>query len=153
MKTPDGIPAEWIDTSPLNSYDERVVAHVIESVSRGGIRFRCKDQYWDVAFKAWVRSRRDNAEIPEPMSPGHCMFLTPTHYGCVPWGVDVPQRAIRRAIRGTVVANLDGWDREMRKSWEGMRQLAKIVRHTVDAKLAGRDTGASEYVACIMSMC
>lgn len=151
VRLPDGIKPEWVELSPVNGYDERVVASVIVPVGHdGAVRYRCVDKYWRVAFDAWCKSRRDGAEIPEPMSEGHCMFITPVHYGCVPWGVDVPQSAIRRAIRGTVVANLDGWDRDMRKSWEGMRRLAKIVRATVATKMAGRTTGAAEYVACVM---
>lgn len=152
----DLVPSDWIETSPRNHYGDKVVANVIRRVECGSVRFRCKDDRWDIAFAAWCKSRRDNRadesvpELPCPESEGHCMFLTPEHYGCVAIDETRPS-AIRRALRHSVVAVLDGWDREMRKTPAGMRRLAAIVRATVTAKLAGHDPGASPFVACVAS--
>lgn len=144
--------SQWVDTSPTNHYGERVVSSLITAVEDGGVRYRCNDNHWQAAHKVWcsVRQADRDANVPEPFPAGHCMFVRPMDYSCVRLGEDNPA-AIRRAMRHRVLANLDGWDRELRQSWEGMRKLAKIVRATVDAKLSGASLGGAPYMACIMA--
>jgi len=136
-------------TNPLNEYGERVVANVIYNPENGDRHYRCDPPFWKEDFAAWVASRHNGGpELPQPMSEGHCMFLDPLQYGCLPEG-ETRSALVRRAIRHSVLAMLDGWDRELRKTNQGMRKLAAIVRATVRAKMEGVETGGAPFVACV----
>ena len=138
-------------TTPRNEYGDKVAAHAIYDPETGHVLYRCSREHWRHDFDAWVKARRNgDKDAPEPVSDGHCMFLRPVGYACVPVGVTAPN-VIRRALRNHQVAVLNGWDREMRKTPEGMRQLAKIVKATVTAKMKGQETGGGPFVACIMA--
>lgn len=141
---------QFVDNSPTNQYGEKA-ASVVTHVDDGVLRYRCRDDAWAVAHKHWRDARRTDRSAPQPMPAGHCMFVSPLSYGCVVEG-ESREHVIRRALRRTVVSSLNSWDRELRKTPEGMRTLAKIVRATVDAKLAGNDPGAAPFVACIANL-
>lgn len=144
---------DWLDTSPDNGYDEVVVANQITDVDNGKTLFRCREDQWQEAHRAWsqaIRSIDPDYLLPQPMSTGHSMFVRPHQYACVKLGETV-LRKIRRAHRCRIVNNLRGWDRDMRQSWTGLRQLAKIVRASVDAAMSGQSVGAAPYLACIMA--
>ena len=137
-------------TTPRNEYGDRVAAHEIYDPKTGRIYYRCDHDHWKIDFPMWQKAYRDNPESPEPMSDGHCMFLRPLDYGYVPVG-ETRLSVIRRALRHSIMANLHGWDREMRKTPEGMRQLARIVRGSVAAQMGNEDLGAAPYLACILA--
>lgn len=146
-----------VDTSPTNEYGDCVVAHVLRNPHTGRRIYRCPREYWDKEFRAWCQSRqlmratgKKGAELPEPMSPGHCMFLTPLAYGYVPDDETRPA-VIRRAHRHQVLGLLDGWDRDLRKTPQGMRKLARIVRTTVAARMKGNDVGAFPFQAVVFA--
>lgn len=150
--TVPGVPAEWIETNWFNHYGEAVVDNVlVDAYEPTRTYYRCKDEHWRAAFKAWQKASRTDRSAPEPISEGHCMFIRPASYSSVPANATGEARrlATRRVIRNRVVSMLNGWDRDMRQSPEGMRTLAKIVRSTVKARMSGQDTGASPFVACV----
>lgn len=119
------------------------------SDASGRLMYPCPDALWSVHFPAWQKRRqRGETGIVEPFSAGHCMFSSPRSYGVYRYGMASPQ-AIRRAHRQYLVGVLHGWDTDLRQSREGMRQLARIVRASVTARLAGQNTGAFPFVACI----
>lgn len=151
---PNDIPARFLDDSWFNEYAEVVAAHVILDPEDGRIAYRCKDEHWSEAHAAWCRSIRKGERSPEPWPSGHVAFLRPMSFGRVPAHYEGEQLrlATRRATRNRVVNSLSGgWDRDLRKTREGMRTLARIVRATVDARCSGREAGASPFVACILT--
>lgn len=112
--------------------------------------YPCPDELWSVHFPAWQKARRGNKLAAEPFPAGHCMFERPKAYGIVPLGCTDP-KLLRRAYRRRIVSELDGWDRDLRQTSEGMRQLARIVRATVQAKITGADVGAFHFLATVYS--
>lgn len=117
--------------------------------ANGGMSYPCPAELWASHFDAWKRERLNgNKTAIEPMQAGHCMFERPSDYSRWRYG-EANVHVIRRAIRNSVIAKLNGWDRDLRKTASGMRSLAKIVRATVDAKMSGHDVGAAPFMACI----
>jgi hypothetical protein len=138
-------------TTPRNEYGDKVVAHEIYDPETGRIYYRCDHEHWGIDFPRWQKSYGDDPEGPEPMSDGHCMFLTPMGYGKLPVG-ETRLALVRRCIRHSVVAVLHGWDRELRQTPAGMRQLARIVKATVAARMAGTNLGGAPFLACVMGV-
>jgi len=111
------------------------------------VNYACPDNLWKEHHEAWCKaSRHGNKDAPHPMPWGHCMFQNPVGYGMVPYGC-TDQAMIRKAHENDVRALLNGWDRDLTKE-----ELDKIVNATVDARLAGKNVGASPFVACIMTV-
>lgn len=122
----------------------RVLFPRVVSVRDGSTRYACPDPLWSAHMKAWRRARQaGQTGIAEPMPAGHCMFENPIGYACVPYG-STDAKVRRRAIRASVRADLYGWDRDV-----PARQLARIVRATVNARMAGQSTGAWPFIACV----
>lgn len=55
------------------------------------------------------------------------------------------------ALRNCVSAVLDGWDRELRSSEDGLKRLSQIIDATVAAKLRGEKTGVSPFIGCVLA--
>lgn len=139
---------DYLETSPRNHDCELVAANVIVRPYDGTIYYRCQPAKWRAAHENWSWAYSDDKSVPQPMPEAHCMFLDPLGYGCVELG-ETRQGMIRRAMRSSVIARLDGWDREMRRSVSGMKRLARIVESTVAQKMNGEDLGAAPYLACL----
>lgn len=139
-----------VETSAINDYGETVVANKLRDPISGDIVYRCQSKYWSADFAAWCRARRDGEDAPEPFSANHSIFVHPLEYGRVPLE-ETRESWVRRAIRRKIVANLHGWDREMRRSISGLRKLAALVRSCVDAQMNGNNLGAAPYLACLLA--
>ena len=108
--------------------------------------YACPRACWDEHLEAWRRQRqRGNKSALEPMPGGHCMFERPTAYGCVRYGDDTPESK-RAAWEVHVRGMLHGWDANLTTE-----QRDRIVSAVVEAKLAGQETGALPFVACLMA--
>ena len=78
------------------------------------------------------------------MPYGHLMFEKPESYGCVRYGDNSPEskrKAIESHVRGMLSG---GWTRGLTPEQE-----SAIVNATVEAQMAGVDTGAAPFVACV----
>ena len=113
--------------------------------------YPCPDGLWSAHFEAWRKLARHGVprlERCEPMPAGHVMFERPREYGLVPYGC-TDKRKIRRAWWIHYRAILNGWDRDLRQSREGMRTLARIIRVSVNAKMQGQEVGAFPFLECV----
>src|SRR4051812_44300576 len=106
--------------------------------------YACPHSCWREHHDAWCREyRAGNKTAPQPITPGHLMFIHPTDYGMIPYGcdnIDVHRVAWDNHIR----ALLNGWDRGLTKE-----QLDKIVKATVNAKMSGQEVGVFPFIACV----
>ena len=116
---------------------------VIVDVADGGIDYQCPDSCWTEHHAGWCKAYRTNKKAPVPQSVGHCMFENPISYGCIVLGDTSPENR-RAAMERHVAGLLDGWDRDLTPE-----RKAAVHKATVDAKLAGIDTGASPFLDCL----
>lgn len=107
------------------------------------VKYGCPSELWRAHLKAWSRISRENPGAPQPMPEGHCMFESPADYAMVPYSERENTELIRAAWRLHYAATLDGWDSELKKTPEGLEQLERIIATSVNAKMAGREVGAS----------
>ena len=123
----------------------KIVDITPEPGSESRVRYACLGDDWDEHLKAWRREMRNgNRTAPEPMPAGHLMFETPESYGCVRYGDNSPENK-RKAIESHVRGMLSGgWTRGLTPEQE-----SAIVNATVEAQMAGVDTGAAPFVACV----
>ena len=82
------VPFEFLDQSPLNQYGEECVP-VVVWMPRGRqvLRYRCLDEKWSEAFRAWIVALKTDPDAPQPMPTGHCMFVNPEQHGAVAWKI------------------------------------------------------------------
>lgn len=134
-------------TFPYTLDPEQIpTAKVVDFSHESGehIDYACPGACWPEHLDGWRKAlRAGHRNAPQPMPYGHCEFETPEQYGVVRYG-DKSMESRRKAFEHRVRANLDGWDRDVDKE-----TLDKIVKVTVDAKMAGQDVGAFPYMACI----